>query len=369
MKTAAIRAVVTAMLFALGASVAIPQHASAKEYLLVGAKPNSLFLIDTQARKVARQYQIPKDGPPFSIVVSPDNRIAYVLTGHSAAVSGIDLDSGKEVFRAELSLPQELTRSIGGMALSRDGKELFVEESVTRLLKNEYQVQPCRVAVYRTDAGLDAKPARSFKTPRRVAALLPSTDGKILYALGWDLYAFDLVNGKLLKTQKFFHWDRPNSSPPDLLNFWPLYERSEIYAAPYFYTRTDLPADNPAASKTGVLLFNLRTGKLDVVDFENTSAAIFSTVVNPKNTSQVMGVYTTLSRIDVGSNPKLDGRITLDHSYYAINISDDGSECYLGGTMSDIAVYSTAGMKKLADIPLAGGGDMGLSMMRVIHRD
>lgn len=345
-----------------------PIHASAKEYLLVGTKPNLLFLVDPHARKVVREYQIPKDGAPFAISTSPDGKIAYVLTERSGAISGIDLDSGKEVFRAELAQKREITKCVGGMTLSRDGKELFVMESIAKTLPTEYQVQPPQIAVYRTDAGLTANPVRTFAAPRRTATLVPSTDGKIIYGLGWDLYAFDAASGKLLSTQKFFHWDRPHTSPPDLLNFWPMYEQSEIYAAPYFYSKTDLPQDSPEAQKTGLFMLDLKTGKMRLVDFENTSAIIFSSVVNPRNPQQVLGVYLTLSRIDVGDKPKLEKRVFLDHSYYVINVSDDGSECYLGGTMNDIAVYSTKTMEKLGAIKLPGGGDMGMSLMRVVHR-
>lgn len=346
----------------------LPIHAAAKEYLITGTKPNLLFLIDLQARKVVRQYKIPKDGPPFSISVSPDGKIAYVVTNHWGAVSGIDLDTGKEVFRAELKAGQELVKSLGGITLSRDGRELFVMESVSKLLPGAYQVQPSRIAVYRTDAGLRAKPVRTFNTPRRIAVLAPSTDGKIIYGLGWDLYAFDAATGDLLNTRKFFNWDRPNSSRPDLLNFWPMYEQSEIYAAPYYYSRTDIPQNTPDSQKTGVLMLDLRSGKMSLVDFENTSASIFSAVVSPKNPKEVFGVYVTLSRINAGDSPRLEKRVLLDHSYYAIDISGDGSECYLGGAMNDVAVYSTNTMKKLGDIRLPGGGDMALSVMRVVHR-
>lgn len=34
-------------------------------------------------------------------------------------------------------------------------------------------------------------------------------------------------------------------------------------------------------------------------------------------------------------------QIDLDHTYYAINVASDGSELYVGGTTSDIAVHDT----------------------------
>jgi quinohemoprotein amine dehydrogenase beta subunit len=360
------------MLAAVIAAVVLPLAATssvaAKDYLVVGTKPDRLFLVDLQARKVVRQYRIPGRGFPFSISASPDGRIAYVLTDRMGAISGINLDTGKQVFRAEFSTPGLRIKSMGGMTLSHDGKEIFVQESPTKLLSDQYEVQPPRIAVYQTDGGLKAEPVRSFPIPRRVAVLLPSTDGKILYALGWDMYAFDASSGKLLKTYEVLHWKRPHASVPDLLNFWPMDEQTNIFAAPYFYSRTDVAPDNPAANKTGILTLNLNNGEFHMTDFENTSAIIFSAVVDPKNTNQIFGVFNTLSRIKVGDHPELEKRAPVGHTYYLINISKDGSECYLGGTMNDVAVYSTKTLKQLGDIKLPGGGDMGLSLMRIVDR-
>ncbi len=342
--------------------------AAARDYLVVGSKPNFLYLIDPGARKVVHQFQIPGDGPPFHIVASPDGQVAYVATDHWGAISGIDLDSGKQVFRADLSTADMRIRTVGGVTLSRDGKELFVQEQLTRLLPGELQVQPPRVAVYLTNAGLKAEPVRSFEIPRRIAVLMPSVDGKTLYALGWDLYALDPSNGSIRKTFKVFHWNRPNASPPDVLTFWPFYEQSDVFSCAYYYQRTDLPEESPDAHKTGVLTFDLRTAELRMTDVENTSALVFSTVVNPRDHTQAFGTYVSLSRFNLGNKPGVEQRVDLDHTYYVVNISADGSEAYVGGAMSDVAVYSTRTMKKLGDIKLPGGNDMVLSLMRVVHR-
>ena len=341
--------------------------AGGKDYIVVGTKPNKLFLVDPTARKVVQQYTIPGEGSPFTIDTSPDGRIAYVLTESMNAISGIDLDTGKQVFRAEFSTPEERVRSIGGFAVSPDGKEIFVQESAAKLLPSEYVVEPARVAVYRTDAGLNAKPARTFEIPRRVIMLIPSTNGKILYAMGWDMYALDPQNGHIISTKPILHWNRPNASPPDILDVWPLYERSQVFSTAYFYTRTDIAPDKPGFAKTGILTLDLKTGVMKMRDFEDTSAVIFSTVVDPTDHDRVFGAFYTLSKIDLAKG-RLAQRVDLPHSYYAINVSSDGKELYLGGTMNDLEIYSASTMKKLGDIKLPGGADMAASSLRVIHR-
>lgn len=353
------------ILAALGLALAAP--AAADDYLVVGSKPNTLFVVNATQRKVVHQFTIPGPGSPYSISVSPDGKRAYVETNHWGAISGIDLETGQQIFRTEYSTPDERVFGIGGIALSRDGTEIFAQQSPTRMLPSEYQVEPTRVAVYRADGGLAAKPVRSFEIPRRVALLVPSVDSKILYAFGWDLYALDPQDGHILKTEKINHWDRANASKPDILDFWPDFEQSGMLTTPYFYARTDVAPGQPGSAKTGLLTLDLRTGTMAMKDFEDTSALIFSSVANPKKPSEVYGVYTTLSKIDTSAG-KLEKRIDLDHTYYAINVSSDGAEIYTGGTMSDIGVYATSDFHRLGDIKLPGGADMAVSSMRIFQR-
>jgi hypothetical protein len=64
----------------------------------------------------------------------------------------------------------------------------------------------------------------------------------------------------------------------------------------------------------------------------------------------------------------LVNRTELDHTYYAINISGDGREVYVGGTMDDIAVYDSATLEKIDSIKIPGGNDMALASLRIINR-
>ena len=61
-------------------------------------------------------------------------------------------------------------------------------------------------------------------------------------------------------------------------------------------------------------------------------------------------------------------RQNLEQSYYAINISSDGKELYIGGALDKISVYDTATLAKLAEIRLPGGVDQSLSSIRIIQR-
>ena len=87
--------------------------AVAKDYLLAGLKPDKLVLVDPAARKVERTYTLRDGAPgPAMIVPSPDGRVAYVIVNRSESISGIDLDSGQEVFRADLSKPRRARQGV-----------------------------------------------------------------------------------------------------------------------------------------------------------------------------------------------------------------------------------------------------------------
>ncbi|HXH03539.1 MAG TPA: quinohemoprotein amine dehydrogenase subunit beta [Candidatus Competibacteraceae bacterium] len=357
----------------LAALALAAQPALAKDYLLAGTKPNKLHLIDAAARQVVKTLDIPSaPGPgPQVIVPSPDGKRAYVVTNRWESVSGLDLDSGKEVFRTNLSRGDERVKVPFGLAISPDGKELYVYESPVKLGLGEYQVQDTRIAVFDTAAGLDARPVRSFKAPRRIIMLMTSADGQLLYGLGWDLYAFDPKSGELKETLPIRNWQRPNYAEPDVLDAWPQFEQSGIFSTPYFAARTDKDPSDPEAYKVGILTLDLKTGDFAYKDFENLAVVIFSSVVNPVKPREIYAVYTQLSKIDLGAGPETGAllkRIDLPHTYYAINISADGQELYVGGAMNDIGVYSTQTLERIGEIKLPGGGDQALASLRVVRR-
>jgi len=339
----------------------------AGDYLLTTLKPNRLVLVDAKARRVVRDLEIPAPGSPISIATSPDGRIAYVMTNHLSSISGVDLDSGKEVFRADFDEPGKRIKGMAAMDISPDGKELFVMQSVTRMQEVEMVVEDPRIAVYRTDAGLQAKPTRLLPSPRRTAQLYLNTAGDRLYAVSWDIQVLDPQTGKVLDTLKATNWERPNYAPPDFFGVWNQYEQTQVYINPYYTLRTDMSPEDPAAWKTGMITLDLKTGEFRMDDFEETAAIMFSSVVNPVNRDEAFSVYTQLTKTDL-ANDRLVKRVDLEHTYYTINISADGKEVYLGGTMNDIAIYSTETLEKIGSIDLPGDADMGTSWVRVIQR-
>lgn len=337
-----------------------------KDYLVTATKPDNLFVIDAAERKVVAQHRVPDTGGLMGVIVTaPDGRVAYVMVNKNESIVGVDLKSGKTVFRADLSKPGERVKTMFAFDVTPDGRELFVYEFPVELGRAEYHVKEPRFSVYRTKDGVGAKPVRQFPAPRRVHMILMRPDGRSFYTLGFNLDEFDVKTGKLLSSRGIREWPRPEASVPDLLAFWPVKEPSGVYTSP-IYSMVTPPGGGEAVGKTAVMSLDLKTGELAYDDFEDTAALIFSTVMSPDRKS-VYGVYTTLTKVDQVQH-RLAGRVNLDHTYYSINVATDGSELYLGGAMCDVAVYDPETLTKKARIELPGCGDQSLATLRVIRR-
>lgn len=338
-----------------------------KDYIVTGSKPDRLFVIDAAARRVVGDFKIPGAHDWVgTIVPSPDGRVAYVLVNRMESIAGIDLGTGKEVFRADLSSPGERVKSLFAFDVTPDGKRLIVYEVPVKLGLSEYQVEPTRFAIFDTNAGLHAKPVREYPAPRRVHTLLASKNDRTFYAIGFDLYEYDIATGKRLDTRGIRHWDHPGHSRPDLLAFWPVSEPTGIFATPIYSTRTPASGHGAPVPVTSLMTLNLRTGALAYHDVEKTSALIFSAVMSPTEPA-AFGVYTQLTKI--GTHPyRVEKRVDLPHTYYAVLVSTDGKEVYTAGAMCDVTVFDADTLAEKANIRLPGCGDQSVTSPRLVRR-
>jgi quinohemoprotein amine dehydrogenase beta subunit len=348
---------------ALATALGAGSWALAGDLIVTGAKPDHLFIIDAATRSVRAEHHIAGANGLISVIlISPDQKKAYVLVDRMERVVGIELATGREFFRADLSSGDERVKCFMSLALTSDGKELVVYELPTKLLPGEYVVQEPRFAVFRTDAGLNAAPVRSFPAPRRVNMLLMRPHGGSFYAIGFDLYEYDLRSGKLLGTRGIQKWTVPDHSQPDLLSFWPVTEPTGVWTSPIYSQRT---TGTEPTLMTALMTLDLKSGELAYTEFEPLSSMIITTVMSPDRT-HAYGVYTSLSSIDL-QHHRLEKRVQLDHSFYTVNVSSDGREIYIGGTNCDVGFYDAATLEKKAIMKLPGCGDQAFSALRVVH--
>lgn len=336
-----------------------------KEYMVVGARPDKLFVIDIKARKVVKSFTIPDSTGPQNIVMSPDGKIAYVVTNSLRSIVGIELEEGKVVFRANLNYKDDERTWNYGFDISPDGSEIYSYDIPTKIYLDRYESIDPRLSVFKTDGGLDAKPSREFPLPRRIHLLITAKSGA-LYAMGWDFYKIDVQTGKYDVVYPLRHWKKENLSQPDALAFWPSWDNNGIFSTPITYARTDMAEDNMERFRTGLLSFDLKTEKFNLIDFQSAPEILFSSVFHPAR-KVAFAAYNTLIKIDL-VHPHTIKRIDLDHTYYQTDISADGTEVYVAGTTCDIAIYATKDLSRLGQVRLPECPDMGATVVRMIHK-
>ncbi|MEO9530764.1 quinohemoprotein amine dehydrogenase subunit beta [Roseibium sp.] len=354
-------AATTAALF-LGLT-ALP--AQAKDMIVTVAKPDRLYVIDAKTRTIETDCKLDFNLMPGVIVMSPDNAVAYILGNRWEDVFGIELATCEMVFSAHQSEGDIRRKSIASLAVSRDGTELYTVRNPVRILPDRYEVLEPEFAVYDTGAGLDAEPARSFASPRRVTVMAAGQNGEV-YAGGHEVYAFDPQTGDTTVKIANASWDRPTYSTPDVLAFWPIGTQADefmlLYSAAKF---TDETQSEIADFIWGYQSVDLETGEAEIADFTSFEVIMFSAVRDPNDKSKLYGVYTQLSKHDLETK-ELIKRVDLPHTYYCINISSDGKELYVGGTNDDIGIYDAETLERTGEILLPSGGDMAAGTLHVI---
>ncbi|MGU7774170.1 quinohemoprotein amine dehydrogenase subunit beta [Burkholderia sp. MR1-5-21] len=342
--------------------------AAGREYLAVTNYPNNLSVIDAGSDSVVKTCTLPDAFGPGTMQISPDKTRAYVLNNHYGDLYGVDLDSCKTVFHAELAeAGDERARAMFSIALSPDGKEIYSVVNPTKMKRDSYEVQTPRMQVYRTDGGLDAKPVRTFAAPRQTTMLQAADDGS-LFIVGADIYRMNVQTGKYDVAVPLRHWTRPLYGQPDVLYVWPQQRPQHTLNLLYTADRFKDDKKDPASAQTmyGYIDIDLKTGNATLKDFAPVTEVYFTGGLSPKDPNVMYGVLNRLTKYDV-KNEKLLEAAPLDHSYYCLSLNKAGSKIYLAGTFNTVAVYDADTLKKLKDIRVPGG-DMAITTAQMFTR-
>lgn len=353
---------VVASLLALSVQPLLGAEASAdevREYLVTMTKPNQLHLIDPEARKIVRSCDVGGDVfGPGTIQLSPDNRIAYVVHNRWEEVVGIDLTNCDEVFRAHGSTGNVRAKSITSLAISPDGKQVYVIWDRVEMNLDHYRVLEPQLAVYEANAGLHAEPVMTYPAPRQVTIMDADLEGN-LYLAGADIYRMDPESGNIDTVIANRNWDRPAFSGPDSLAIWPNGEVTREFLRPY--TVAKLKEGEPVSYHWGISRVDLDSGETENKEIGPMEFIVFSMVSDPNDPDTIYGAYTQLSHFDA-EKKEIVKFVDLDHTYYSINISHDGETIYAGGASADIVIYDTE-FNKLGHVPMPG--DMSTSTLKV----
>lgn len=342
-----------------------PALEKGQEYMVVANYPNNLHVLDLATDQLYKSCDMPDAFGPGAIQMAPDRQTAYVLNNHYEDIYGVNLNTCEVVFHAAMSqAPNERTKSIFAFAISPDGDEIYAVQNPTLLNRDHYRVQQPRLAVYKADAGLDAKPVRTFAAPRQVTVMQTGSDGS-LYMAGADIYKVDVQTGERITAIKSRNWTRPNYAAPDVLSVWPIQTATRDFTMLYTTAKFQDETRNPDTADWlwGYMNVNLDSGETETVDFGPITEVYFSGTRSPKDPNLMFSVLNRLAKYDI-SKQELIKAAELDHSYYCIAFNHKGSKVYLGGTFNDVAIYDADSLEKLGSIELPGG-DMAISTAQV----
>jgi len=337
-----------------------------RDYLAVVSKKNELHIVDSKTEKLYKTCNLEGEYSTGGLVLSPDGNIMYVLQDGWGAVYGYDMNTCKNVFSAKFYSDNIKAISAMSFNVSNDGKELYTISNPVKKHSDSYEVMDPIFSIYNTDAGLNAQPIKSFKAPRQITMLATAKDGN-LFAAGPDLYRIYPHEEKIEVAAKLRGWNKPNYSVPDILAFWPIGRNSNEFLLMYIAAKfKDAKQDaNTAEYMWGAVRTDLETNEVDISDFAPVETVMFTGMTSPKDSNLLYGVLTDLTKFD-RKEQKVIKRVDLDHTYYCINFSTDGSTIYLGAAQNKIAVYDPDTLEKLNTIVLPDG-DAGVGTLQVFR--
>lgn len=345
------------------------QDGGARDYMVVASRPSKLNLIDLQEYRIVNQCDIPGSGPaaPGTVVMSPDKRIAYVLVDSFSDVYGIDTDTCEVTFSTEQSSGNERVKSIASLAISPDGSEIYTHQNPVALMSDHYEIQDARIAVFKTSAGMKARPERTFPAPRQVTIMATDASGK-LYLGGRDVYRMDTTTGDYEVALASASLDDPKFAPRDVLTVWNIGSASDEFIRLYSSAEYQAGSQDPATARWhwGYERVDLSTGEVEDKEFGPLEEVFFSGMTRPGHRDQVYAVLNNLVKFDVTSKSKVASQ-DIDHSYYCINFSTDGNTVYLGGAANEVTGYDAESLEKLGTMTLSG--DMSMSSTHVFSRN
>ena len=336
---------------------------SSDEFMVMVTRPNTLHLIDLGQHRVIRKCQLPGGPAPGTVVMSPNNTIAYVLADHFGDVYGINIDNCNIVFSTQQSSGNVRVKSMASIALSPDGNELYTHQNRVKLMYDHYELLEPQVAVFDTSQGLKAKAVRRYNAPRQITIMDTLDSGDVLLG-GPDVYRMDINTGSYNVILPSRSLNDPAYAQRDVLTVWPLGSINNEFIRLYSTAKyKGEPGDlNNADWLWGYERVDLTTAATESREFGPLETVLFTGARRPGHLDKVYATLNHLKEFDIASQTELRS-IDLEHTYYCINFSTDGAKIYLSGALDTVAVYDAESLKKITTIQLSGDGSMANSVV------
>lgn len=327
-------------------------------YMAAVSRPATLNIIDLQTHRVTKKCPLPARMSPGTVIMGPQDKIAYVLADGFSSVYGIDVDNCELRFSTASAEPGVRAKSMASIALSPDGNTLYLHQNPVRLHSDRYQAMDSRVALFDTRQGLNTQAFQYFPAPRQITIM--ATDAKgTLYLGGPDIFAMDVSTGEIRTALQSRSLNDPRFSPRDVLTVWPVGDTSKEFIRLFSVAKYQDEAKSldKASWHWGYEKIDLLSGEATSTIFGPLEVVLFSGTTRPGKPNEMWAVLTQLKQFDVAKQSELNS-LDLDHTYYCITFSPDGNTLYLSGALSDIAVFDADSLERLATIELDGNMSM-----------
>jgi hypothetical protein len=312
--------------------------AAAKDFLYVPCV-NNLHIIDCDTDTVVKTLTY--NDYIVGCIPSPDGKRFYMNSWH--AVYAVDTQTNQIVDRYDFWSDLNRVAIMPGIAVSADGKLLYMSASITKKKLNvpRLNVLPPQLVVYDMTR---KEVVKSFDIPPTCTALVaPPDDPDHLILLAQDVFKLDLKSGQVEKILGVLH---PEEGKPGLnaLAIWNNWSPGKIQFV-------SMPAYSPD-SLFYMLIDN--KGQLTLQKGEEVVFA-YSSMVSPQQ-EYIYAVMDEVYKIDFKTGKTLAMDSLERGTCYSLGLTSDGKKLYVGPAGPDVSVYDTATMKRIGIIPLAADG-------------
>ncbi|AXX89092.1 quinohemoprotein amine dehydrogenase subunit beta [Arcobacter suis] len=333
-------------------------------YLVTVTRPNNIVLVDLEKNEMINECKIDEAFSPGAIVLSPNNKVAFVLGEYGEEIGGYEIETCKKVFHTSLTQGNIRAKSLFGLSVNEDGTKVYAIYNRTEMLNDRYKVLPPYFSVYNVADGIGAKPVKSFEMPRQTTVVSTGKDGTV-YVVGSDLYKVNPNSGDIKVAKKIVKWGKEGFSDLDSAANYIIGQQTGDLTALYATVKYDdpkNPSDEEGTTYWGITSVDLNTGEIIQQEISEYETLMFTAIRSPKDQNILYGVLNDLTKFDL-KEQKVLKRVVTDHTYYSVVPSMDGEKLYLGGCLNDISVYDANTLEKLGNIKLTG--DMGSAALQV----
>jgi WD40 repeat protein len=337
----------------------VPGTVWGKWYLLTGSQTNTVYVIDTETDQIVKT--IPLEGPGPIMSVTPNSahpQFAYVVTNLNQSVVVVDLDEGKEVMRFNLSVDNELVRTMA-VDVNAQGTRLYIHEMPLKTSPGRYEMQDTRIRVVDLTTN---KVRKVFSAPRQVMSLASPPDGTRLYAfsVGGDISVLDPEQGTVIETIPMANnWQVSGMGRVDGLPMWNPYQESDYVAAFAVVTNDTITGSNAL----GVAYLDLKQDfpDLKVIELQPFAAEWWTAqgVVSLKSQKAYFG-WDKLWKVDLKTRTIEKVAAFEVSSHFGCSLHPEGEKVYCGANVSAIDVFHAETLEPLGKIDLkqsqAGAG-------------